>query len=232
MHTYVLIHGGWHDARCFNPIVPFLEEKGHRVLTPNLPGHGDHLTPFKKISLDTYVEYLSQLLLTLPEPVPVLLVGHSMAGIVIAQVAERLPHRIHALIFLTAFLPRNGQSLFSLAQSQPITAFAQAMQYNPLENTITLPRHTIEFFFPQQKASLCNLKEPLRPFNQSVQLTATHFGKVSKIYIECTQDQILLPNTQKNMYTGVCDKVFSLPCAHDPFYSAPKTLASTLLQCI
>ena len=36
---FVLIAGAWHGAWCWQKIVPLLEAQGHRVLTPDLPGH-------------------------------------------------------------------------------------------------------------------------------------------------------------------------------------------------
>src|SRR4029453_5006580 len=46
---------------------------------------------------------------------PVILVGHSRGGIVITEVAEHRPDRIRSLVYVSAFLPRNGESLFDLA---------------------------------------------------------------------------------------------------------------------
>jgi pimeloyl-ACP methyl ester carboxylesterase len=37
--TFCLIHGAWHDASCWDPLVPPLEDRGHRVLAPDLPLH-------------------------------------------------------------------------------------------------------------------------------------------------------------------------------------------------
>jgi pimeloyl-ACP methyl ester carboxylesterase len=37
--TFCLIHGAWHESSCWDRLVPVLEERGHRVLTPDLPLH-------------------------------------------------------------------------------------------------------------------------------------------------------------------------------------------------
>ena len=39
MATFSLIHGAWHESSCWDQLVPVLEERGHRVLTPDLPLH-------------------------------------------------------------------------------------------------------------------------------------------------------------------------------------------------
>ena len=45
MATFVLVHGAWHGAWCWDKVVPLLEAKGHTVVAPDLPGHGDDETP-------------------------------------------------------------------------------------------------------------------------------------------------------------------------------------------
>jgi pimeloyl-ACP methyl ester carboxylesterase len=37
--TFCLIHGAWHESSCWDQLVPELEERGRRVLTPDLPLH-------------------------------------------------------------------------------------------------------------------------------------------------------------------------------------------------
>lgn len=39
MATFCLIHGAWHESSCWDQLVPVLEGRGHRVLTPDLPLH-------------------------------------------------------------------------------------------------------------------------------------------------------------------------------------------------
>jgi pimeloyl-ACP methyl ester carboxylesterase len=41
--TFCLIHGAWHESSCWDRLVPVLEERGHRVLTPDLPLHDPEL---------------------------------------------------------------------------------------------------------------------------------------------------------------------------------------------
>src|ERR1700736_4531524 len=45
MTTFILIHGAFHGGWCWEPVTPYLERRGHRVLTPDLPGHGSDQTP-------------------------------------------------------------------------------------------------------------------------------------------------------------------------------------------
>ncbi len=113
MSTYVLIHGAWAGRWCWEKVAPLLQQAGHQVVPLDLPGHGQDRTPLREITLAAYTKRVCETLDAQAEPV--MLVGHSMGGIVITQVAEERPEKIQTLVYLSAFLPQNGESLFQLA---------------------------------------------------------------------------------------------------------------------
>lgn len=100
MSTYVLIHGSWHGAWCWDKVVSILVKEGHTVVAPDLPGHGNDKTPIAKVTLRAYADHVCEVINTQSEPV--ILVGHSMGGIVITQAAENCPDNTQKLVFLTA----------------------------------------------------------------------------------------------------------------------------------
>ena len=113
MSTFVLVHGAWQSNGTWDLLVPLLEKPGHRVLAPILSGLGtdqSRLSP--DITLGQHVEDVSRQLANLPDPV--ILVGHSYAGMIISGVAETNPTRIKRLVFVDAFIPENGQSVLDL----------------------------------------------------------------------------------------------------------------------
>ena len=69
-------------------------------LRPRAPGQGQDQTPLKQVTLDTMVDRTVAALTELPRSV--VLVGHSLAGMVISAAAEKAPDRIKTLVFLTA----------------------------------------------------------------------------------------------------------------------------------
>jgi len=99
MSTYVLIHGAWHGAWCWKNIIPFLEKNGHKVVAPDLPGHGEDKRPIAEVTLQAYTDRVCQILDEQSEPV--ILVGHSMGGVVITQTAEYRPEKIKSLYLLS-----------------------------------------------------------------------------------------------------------------------------------
>jgi pimeloyl-ACP methyl ester carboxylesterase len=111
---FVLVHGAWHGGWCWRQVAPLLRSAGHEVYTPSLTGLGErrHLAR-PDIDLDTHIEDVVGLL-EMEDLKEVVLVGHSYGGMVVTGVAERMPERIQHLVYLDAFLPADGQSLFDM----------------------------------------------------------------------------------------------------------------------
>jgi len=66
MTTFILIHGAWHGGWCWERIVPLLEQQGHRVLAPDLPGMGNDSTPLATITLDYWAQFVADLVRQTP----------------------------------------------------------------------------------------------------------------------------------------------------------------------
>ncbi|HWB36938.1 MAG TPA: alpha/beta fold hydrolase, partial [Rugosimonospora sp.] len=120
MATFVLVHGGRHGGWCWRKLDPLLRSAGHEVYRPSLTGLGDraHLlgrfpvdTP---IDLDTHVADITGLL-TFEDLTDVVLVGHSYGGMVITGIADLIPQRLRHVVFLDAFMPKDGESLMDIA---------------------------------------------------------------------------------------------------------------------
>ena len=108
---FVLVHGAWHGAWCWQLLTPLLEARGHQVIAPTLAGMGERSGELSAdITLDTHIDEVVDLL-ERQRVQNAVLVGHSYAGVVISGVADRVPHRLRRLVFLDAVIVENGQSL-------------------------------------------------------------------------------------------------------------------------
>ena len=114
MSTFVLVHGACHGGWCWYKIVPLLERQGHTVVASDLPSHGRDKIPPSEVSLKTYVDSVCKTIDSQREPV--VLVGHSMGGGIITQVAEYRADKIQTLVYVTAVLLKNGEAMFQLIQ--------------------------------------------------------------------------------------------------------------------
>jgi len=114
MATFVLVHGAWHGSWCWKRVRKQLQADGHDVFTPTLTGVGErsHLTS-PQVNLDTHVADVVNVI-RWEELTDVVLCGHSYGGCVVTGVADRVPERLRALIYLDAFILENGQSLFDV----------------------------------------------------------------------------------------------------------------------
>jgi pimeloyl-ACP methyl ester carboxylesterase len=111
MARFVLVHGAFYGAWCWERVIPLLRARGHEVFTPTLTGLGERaelLSP--AIGLQTHVDDVVRFLhyQNLQE---VILVGHSYSGMVVGSAAHRAPERIAHLVYLDAFVPEDGKSL-------------------------------------------------------------------------------------------------------------------------
>jgi pimeloyl-ACP methyl ester carboxylesterase len=112
--TIVIVHGAWGGSWAFKEVESLLREKGYNVYRPSLTGQGErvHLAS-PEINLSTHIEDVVNVFL-FEELNDVVLVGHSYGGMVITGVADRLYDRIRSMIYLDAFVPHDGESLFSI----------------------------------------------------------------------------------------------------------------------
>jgi len=236
MIPFVLIHGAWHGAWCWEKLTPILEAAGHRVLAPDLPGHGDDRTPLAAVTLDLYANRLCELLDTLSEPA--ILVGHSMGGIVISQAAERRPSRVRTLAYVSGFLLRDGQSLLDVAGADTESLLLPNLEWAADGRSARVaPAAVREAFYAECSeldaiASAARLTaQPTAPTTTPVHVTEPRFGSIPRVYVECRHDRAVSPGSQRAMYTATpCVRVASLATDHSPFYSAPERLAGVLLS--
>ena len=120
------------------------------------------------------------------------LVGHSMGGGIISQVAEDLPDKVKVLVFLRAELPLNGESVL-----QGLQADAKSLAFPNFVVSDDKISGTFRAEVPREgfcrdcsdadvtlaRALLVQL--PLAPHETSVQMGTANFGRVPRIYIEC-----------------------------------------------
>src|SRR5437764_2913335 len=117
--TFVLVHGAWHGGWCYARAATLLRSRGHTVFTPTLTGQGERAHLFSgAINLSTHIEDVLGVF-RFERLSDVVLVGHSYGGMVVTGVADRIPERIKHLVFLDAFQPADGQSLFDLTGQSP-----------------------------------------------------------------------------------------------------------------
>jgi pimeloyl-ACP methyl ester carboxylesterase len=104
----VLVHGGWHGGWVWERLAPLLAAQGHVVHTPTLTGMGERCAEFTpEVGLQTHVDDVLRTIDALG-PGPLTLIGHSYGGSLITAVADAVPDRVTALVYLDAVIPTDG----------------------------------------------------------------------------------------------------------------------------
>lgn len=237
MNTIVLVHGAWLDASCWDQVVPELKAAGHEVINVNLPGHGQDHTPYPTITLQTYVDAVKK---AIGNRKDIILVGHSMGGLVISQTAEQIPAQISKLVYLAAFLPRNGESLLQLSGLPENNESLLSKYIRPDEKTASGAiakeglRETFIADAPEPIAERIiagHKPDAMAPFVTPVSLSASNFGSISKSYVYTVDDKAIGYGLQKYMVERTpVSRSYAIPASHTPFFSMPHVVAAILLQ--
>lgn len=236
---YLLVHGAWHKGSCWDAVAGMLRAQGSIVDCPDLPGHGNSPLPLDRVSLKRYVEAVLALIDACNEEL--VLVGHSMAGMVITEVACARPQRIRALVYLCAYLPRPDESLFDLIalnrSHEPFSAIELAMQLSNDKRSCSVDtdqiiplfyglvpadqaQHLLQEFGTQASLPLSTRAR----FDQSV------FASLATHYICCCRDKVIPLHHQRRMLQRQpCRNLLQIDSDHSPFHSCPDILSGLLL---
>lgn len=234
--TYVLVHGAWQAPYVWDGVRSNLESAGHTVIVVELPGHGKDSTAAHLLSMDAYRDKVINAISNVNGQA--ILVGHSMGGMVISHVAEKVPSKISQLVYIGAFLPQSGQALVDIANSDPDSKLGPALVESADRLTLDVKRESLTNLFvndgteaDKQKVVANYRAEPAIPFTNKVTLTKANFGSVGKVYIKTLQDNVISPAMQDRMITAASiSLVLPVNTGHSPFLSQPKKVSDLLLE--
>ncbi|MFF3787796.1 alpha/beta fold hydrolase [Streptomyces sp. NPDC001933] len=211
--TFLLVHGAWHGAWCWERLTPMLHHRGWRTKVVDLPSAGG-LTGMKE---DARVirEALDAI------DGPVIVVAHSYGGIPATQ-AVAGAENVARMVFLSAFQLDIGESLLDF-YGMPTPS--EPKDYEPIpDNPIAmfygdLPRNDAEEAVKQL------VPQSGRSFSDP--LTAAGWHIVPSTYVICENDQALPAESQRRLAER-SDTLHRLAADHSPFLSRPLELAALL----
>jgi pimeloyl-ACP methyl ester carboxylesterase len=236
MARFVLVHGAFSGAWIWGPLIDCLKAAGHSVEAFDLPGLGDDLTPVSEVNLDACAARLCEVLAANSEPAFV--VGHSMGGVIATQAAARCPERVAALVYVAAFLPKNGQSLLDLTKL-PEGAGDQVQANIAIEGEppvgimpAAASRQALYGCCADDIAAWAIARQrpqPVAPFASAVSIPRGALDGINRFYVLCTRDRAIPPPLQRRMIAeNVCAEVIELDTDHTPHLSMTSELAKAL----
>jgi pimeloyl-ACP methyl ester carboxylesterase len=232
-NTIVIIHGAWSSSNDWQHVSEDLIADGNSVVSVNLSGHGSDNTPISSISLKLYVDEVKK---AIGDKQNVVLVGHSFGGIVASEVAEQIAPQIKKIIYIAAYVPKNGESLLTIAQTDADSHVGKNLIVDEKAGVASIKKEGIADVFladaPKQVADYVskNLKpEPLAPLATPVMLTEGKFGKINKVFVYSLNDHTIGYSLQQKMVKDAgIERLYSLPSSHTPFIMFPHVLAQII----
>jgi pimeloyl-ACP methyl ester carboxylesterase len=219
MATFVLVPGGWHGSWSFEEVVPLLERAGHTVHALTLTGlrPDDDNATVATANLDTHADDVLHLL-DRARITSATLVGHSYGGMVISAAADRARGRVSRLVYLDAYVPRDGESCWLSTTERYRQAFiagAASTGYAVLPPAGGDPRRR---------------PHPLASFTQTIRLTGAvdHVPRREFIYCSGWEDRTPFTELRTRLRADPDWHVHDLPTGHNAMREAPDAVAELL----
>ena len=231
MATYVLVHGGWSGAHGFRHVRRLLQDAGHQVFTPSLTGLGErvHLAS-PQVDLSTHIHDVVNTVLY-EDLDSIVLLGYSYGGAVVTGALRHIADRVRELVYLDAFVPQDGDTVWGLANraAEPAITLGEAWLVPPM------PR---EYDDPTEGAwqQARRVPHPVRCFTEPVRLDKPledhAFGLT---YIKATNDPSESPDSAfwqagRHAKSSTRWKYHEIATNHMILSNRPNELAEVLLE--
>lgn len=232
---YVLVHGSWQGGWCWDPLAKLLRQEGHNVSCPDLPGHGLSKIALSSVTYDTYYQNLVQEITKYREPV--VLVAHSMSGILAAPLLDQYSKHISHLFLIAAFVAQNGNSLLDIALAGGPSEIPHILLHDSENQTQSLDLQKVKNALyhdcsPQvAEWAIPKLQpQPVAPITTPINWVDSGRTLDKRTYILCEEDRDVHPTTQNNILKDYpCQKI-KIQSGHFPFLSQPEKLSTILTQ--
>lgn len=228
MATFVVVHGAWGGGFAWRKLRAPIFARGHELLTPTLTGLGErtHLAS-PAVDLATHVQDVVGAIET-EDLREVVLVGHSYGGMVVTGVVDRLPGRIGRLIYLDAFVPRDGDSVLTLLPADVAkdihSRVVDGWRLPPNPLPADTPAEDVAWLVPRRAT------QPFATFTQSL-----HLGPAQpppRAYIYCRRSgpvDVFRPFAERaRREPGWSYR--EIDASHSPHITAPAALTELLLE--
>ncbi|MBK4735449.1 alpha/beta fold hydrolase [Noviherbaspirillum pedocola] len=229
MADFVLVHGAWHGAWCWQRILPGLWRAGHRAFAVSLTGTGERahqLAP--DIRLADHIEDAAAVM-EAEELQEAIVVGHSYGGLIITGLADRMPQRIARLVYVDAVVPLPGESWSS---GHPESTRAQRRAAIAATGAIP-PSDPALFGLSGDDANWISRRMRPQPggvYDDPLHFDATRVAALPRSFIDCHAPALATIDPMRARVRAEPGwQVLEVATGHDPMISAPDALLHMLL---
>ena len=232
----VLVHGACHDSRCWAPTIDAIRARrpGLAVLAVDLPGRGVSPVPLAGVDVRGCVDEVIRQIEE-AELDEVILVGHSLAGVILPGVAISLGSRcVRRLVYLACSVPPEGGSVLDVLRG-PLRwiAAVAARRRSPT----SLPRFVALAAFANgmdrsQRRVVAGSLCPEAGWLVSERVTRQGLDPaIPSTWVLTRRDRGMTPPQQRRSIgnLGGVDECIELDSPHDAMVSHPEQLADLLV---
>ena len=216
----VLVHGAWADGSCWSKVIALLEAKGFHVVAVQNPltSLADDVAATKRI-------------IALQDG-PVILVGHSYAGVVITEAGN--DPKVVGLVYVAAFAPGVGESINSVTKPYPPAPLGSELQLDTQGFLTATPKGIAEDMAQDLPAS----EQQILTATQG-QTAASVFGATvtkaawkgrSSWALIAGNDRAIPPALEKDEAAAIGANSITVPCNHLAMLSHPREVAELIEQ--
>jgi pimeloyl-ACP methyl ester carboxylesterase len=210
----MLVHGAWADGSSWSKVILLLERRGFHVTAVQIP-------------MTSVAEDVATLQRAMDlEPGPILLVGHSYAGVVITEAGN--DPKVNGLVYISAYAPNAGQSVFSLNALLPETPVNREIIVNA--GFLSLTKEGIGSDFAQdlpetEKQTLAVTQGPVAAVAFGTPATAPAWYRKPSWYMVASEDRVISPQLEAMMAQTINAETITVHSSHVIMLSRPEVVA-------
>ncbi|WGL60594.1 alpha/beta fold hydrolase [Pigmentibacter sp. JX0631] len=231
--TVVLVHSAFTGAWAMDSVASELRKSGFHVVLPELPAHGNYKMLPKDVTFDNYVNVVLQELDK--QEGKVILLGHSFAGTIISEVAEKRTDKVQTLVYLSAALLPNGISFLDKVKDSN-SLLTNNLVIDNDNGSVAIKEGLINSVYAQEipKDEFTAIEEkmvvePIEPLSHKINISKEKFGTIPKYYIQTLRDNAIPQKLQREMYTETeVKQVFTITSGHAPNLTNPVKVADII----
>jgi len=239
----VLVHGGAHAGDCWDLTADELacHEPKLRILAVDLPGRGRNPAD---LAASTIAGWVDSVVAQLEDASlgDVVVVGHSMGGLIVPGVVTRLgAARVREMILAAAFIPPQGSSVMETLRG-PLAPLARLGpwidKFGKSGRSFAMPRAAARLAFWNAMSAEQRTYARSRLYPESARVIIECVDRsgmpaeVPRTWIMTLRDRALSPGQQRQCIKalGGVDTLVCIDTCHDLMYSEPEQLAAILLE--
>ncbi|ATF88106.1 alpha/beta fold hydrolase [Burkholderia gladioli] len=215
----VLVHGAFADGSSWSKVIPLLEARGlHVVAVQNpLSSLADDVAATRRV--------IEQ------QDGPVVLVGHSWAGVVISQAGNE--EKVKSLVYVAAFAPDNGQSIADLTKDAPPPAWVGELRKDSAGFMTLSDKAIHEDFAPDlpraQQDVVAATQGPWFGGCIEDKVTQAAWHDKPSSFVVATRDMMIDPKLQQRMAERIGARITRVGASHVEMLSQPRAVADAIV---